>query len=142
MLSESIFLTKVVSMKKNLLIIFVLVAIVTLGVQAQEIKDSTTEIWRCFERTDFSNATVLVELTRVTIDNEKFGVGEVSVAGITYPAIFEVAGLNRRWNFGLDELWDYSFIIEPNGDGAYYDFSNVEDGDTTKPSQFFACLSP
>ncbi len=136
------FLTKVGSMKKKLLIIFILVAVVTLGVQAQENKDATTETWRCFERTDFLNTTVLVKLTRVTIDNEKFGYGEVSVAGITYPAIFEVAGFNRRWNFGLDEMWDYSFVIEPNGDGAYYDFSNVEDGDTTTPSQLFTCLSP
>ena len=131
-------------MKKILLKILFLVAFVTFCVQAQEKKDSTTETWRCFEITDYLQSTVLVKLSRVTIDNQNLGVGEVSVAGITYPALFEIDGFNRRWDFDLVESWNYSysFIITPSGDGAYYDFSNVEDGDTTTPSQLFNCVSP
>ena len=81
-------------MKKILLIIFVLAAVVTFGVQAQESEDTTTEIWRCFDWLD--NKTVLVRLTRVTKYNEDFGSGEVSVAGLTYMALFRVTGLDRR----------------------------------------------
>ena len=128
-------------MKKILLIIFVLAAVVTFGVQAQEGKDTTTEIWRCFDYMDFEKNTVLIRLTRVTRYNEDLDFGEVSVAGVTYMALFRVTGLDRRWDFGSDELPNYSFIIQPNGDGAYYDFSNVEAGGTTKPSQVFECVS-
>ncbi len=129
-------------MKKSTLGFLILTVFVTFCVQAQNNEGSTIETWRCFERMDFSQSTVLVELTRVTVDNMNFGVGEVSVAGITYPATFGVNGFNRRWNFGLDDSWDYSFIITPSGDGAYYDFSNVDEGDTTAPSQLFNCISP
>ena len=40
-------------MKKMLLVIFILIAAVTFGVQAQESEDTTTEIWRCFDLVDF-----------------------------------------------------------------------------------------
>ena len=128
-------------MKKILLIIFVLTAVLTFGVQAQESEDTTTEIWRCFDWVDFEKKTVLIRLTRVTRHSEDLGFGEVSVAGVSYMALFRVTGLDRRWDFGSDELPNYSFIIQPNGDGAYYDFSNVEVGGTTKPSQNFTCVS-
>ena len=129
-------------MKKILLIIFVLAAVATFSVQAQEGKDTATEIWRCFDTTDYNKTTVLVRLTRVTRYNVDLGIGEVSVAGVTYTAFFRVAGLNRRWNFDSGEVGNYSFIIQPNGDGAYYDFSNVEVGGTTMPNQMFTCVSP
>ena len=128
-------------MKKMLLVIFILITAVTFGVQAQESEDTTTEIWRCFDLVDFGKSTVLIRLTRVTRYSEDVGVGEVSVAGVTYMALFQVTGLDRRWDFGSDEIPIYSFIIQPNGDGAYYDFSNVEAGGTTMPSQNFKCVS-
>ena len=127
-------------MKKILLKTLVLAVILTFDVQAQESKDITTEKWRCFEYLRFDNKAVLVRLTRETKNSVDLGFGEVSVAGVTYQAFFRVAGLDRRWDFG-DEA-NYSFIIQPNGDGAYYDFSNVEVGGTTKPSQNFRCVSP
>ena len=129
-------------MKKKSLVIFTLVATITFGVLAQENKDTTIEKWRCFARMDFTKKDVLVELSRVTNYNEKFGYGEVSVAGITYRAEFYIAGFDRRWDFGdAGSTWNYSFVINPNGDGAYYDFSNVEDGQSTSPNQMFSCKS-
>ena len=128
-------------MKKILIILLAFIGLAvgaTVGVQAQESDIITTEKWRCFDRYDYLEATVLVELSRVT--SEALGIGEVSVAGITYTAVFKVSGFDRRWDFG--EGFEYSFIIKPSGDGAYYDFSNVEDGGKTSPSQFYSCMSP
>ena len=112
----------------------------TFGVQAQEGRKEIIEAWRCFASSDFSKTTVLAKLTRRTLEGEAEGVGKVSVAGLTYPALFRVVGFDRRWDFG--EEYDYTFIIEPSGRGRYFDFSSVEDGGTTNPSQFFKCVSP
>ena len=48
-----------------------------------------------------------------------------------------MVGLDRRWDFG-DEL-AYAFIIRPDGEGMYYDFSEVDDDEKTGPSQHFFC---
>ena len=119
-------------------IAFMLFAII--GVQAQENRKEIIETWRCFAISDFSKTTVLIELTRRTLESEADGVGVVSVAEMTYPALFRVVGFDRRWDFG-DEF-NFAFLIEPSGSGRYYDFSSVEDGGSTKPSQHFNCVSP
>ena len=69
------------------------------------------ETWRCFDATDFNRTNGLLTLSR--LENG----GEVSIAGTTHPAAFEVEGLNRRWDFGLDDdgTFDYMFLIEPGG---------------------------
>ena len=113
-------------------------------VQTQESSGTTTEKWRCFGEFDYDKKTALVKLTRVTEDGQKSGFGEVSVAGITHKALFEVQGLNRRWTFGEETRtgsYLYSFVIRPDGGGAYYDFSGVEYGGQTKPKQVFFCVS-
>ena len=114
-------------------------------VQTQESSGTTIEKWRCFGQFDFDKKTALVKLTRVTKDGEKSGSGEVSVAGVTHKALFQVEGLNRRWDFGQEPRtgsYSYSFLIFPGGGGAYYDFSDVEPGGKTKAKQFFNCESP
>ncbi len=92
------------------------------------------ETWRCFDESDFNRTNVLLTLSRL-----EHG-GEVSVAGTTYSTQFEVRGLDRRWDFGLDDdgTFDYMFRIELDGTGLYYDFSRSTDG-TAKPSQRLRC---
>lgn len=94
------------------------------------------EMWRCFDETDFNHRNVLLTLTRLESN------GEVSVAGTTHAAEFQVQGLNRRRDFGLDDdgTFDYMFLVEPGGAGLYYDFSRSTDG-TARPSQRFRCES-
>ena len=130
-------------MKKILFILLACIGLAvgtTVGVQAQESDGITTEEWRCFDRSDYSMETVIVRLNRVTGDGKTHGLGTVAVAGITHRGAFEVAGFDRRWSFGED--FEYVFIIEPSGDGAYYDFSDVEAGGKTGPSQTYSCVSP
>lgn len=117
---------------------FVLLTLLsTVGVQAEDGPSATTEEWRCFSPFDLREKKVLVWLTREIRSGVDLGFGEVSVAGVTHDARFEVAGIDRRWDFGGD--MQYAFIIHPNGSGAYYDFSTVKDGGRTGPSQQFRC---
>jgi hypothetical protein len=41
---------------------------------------------------------------------------------------FEVAGFNRRWDFGpKSHPTQYAFVIKPDGTGLYYDFSTGDE---------------
>ena len=98
------------------------------------------ETWQCFDTFDRNQTRVLVTLTR--LGGASDGFGEVSVGDTIHPAIFRIDGLDWRWNFGCNESdgrFDYSFIIEPDGTGLYYNFSASTDG-TAKPSDLFDCL--
>ena len=103
-----------------------------------------SETWRCFRLFDRNKATALFTLIRMGIGGEDV-IGEVSIAGATHLANFQVTGLDLRWDFGSDECrgaYRYSFVIEPGGTGAYYDFETSDDG-RAKPRQIFECqLSP
>ena len=99
-----------------------------------------TETWRCFKLFDRNKTTALFTLIRMRIGGEDV-IGEVSIAGATHLANFQVAGLNLRWDFGSNEgrgAYRYAFVIEPDGTGAYYDFETSEDG-RAKPRQIFEC---
>jgi hypothetical protein len=72
--------------------------------------------------------------------NEEGNTGSIKVAGVTHQAKYQVKGFDRRWDFGLsdDFTYDYMFLITPDNQGLYYDFSVSKDG-TAKPSQIFVC---
>ena len=106
-------------------------------------KQAAKEVWRCFAMRDYNKTAALFTLTRVRRSSEDFG--EVSVAGTTHLASFEVAGLNRRWDFGYDEIRDrylYAFIVTPDGTGLYYDFSISSDGKASPRDHFKCRMSP
>ena len=46
-------------------------------------------------------------------------------------------GIEHRWDWGTDG--QYSFVIKADGTGLYYDFTNVEKGQSTKPKDVFKC---
>ena len=91
------------------------------------------ETWKCSERYDSSKKT----LVKATVKKGRTE-GTINVAGVSHNALFEVAGFNRRWDFGLTEksTYNYAFIIKPNGDASYYDFSMKKN---TKPSMRMEC---
>jgi len=93
---------------------------------------SSIETWECKDRFG-SEDSVLVTAT-VEVGRKS---GSISVAGITYPAMFQVDGFDRRWDFGsANSGYGYAFVIEPNGDAAYYDFKGKK---TTKASNLMRC---
>ena len=120
---------------------------VELGIDADALEVfrtfSGTETWQCFKLFDRDKATPLLTLIRMRIEGKDL-IGEVSVAGTSHMAQFQVAGLNRRWDWGCDEKTGcrYAFSIRPDDTGTFYDFSVSDDG-RAKPSQVFECqLSP
>ena len=97
------------------------------------------ETWQCFDTIDHNQLTPLVTLTRLGGSSDGFG--EVSVGDTTHPAHFRIDGLNWRWNFGCleDGAYPYSFLIEPDGSGLYYNFRPSTDG-RADPSDFYDCV--
>ncbi len=95
---------------------------------------SPVEVWECKDRYADNWESILVRVT-VESGREK---GNISVAGVTHEAVFEVEGFNRRWDWGLkaDDTYRYSFIIEPNGEATYFDFRNEA---KAKPSNLMTC---
>lgn len=96
---------------------------------------SPVETWECMDRMDPSSESVLVTAT-VEAGRKK---GNISVAGVTHAAAFQVEGFDRRWDFGPlpDRSYRYAFVIEPNGDATYFDFGNKA---KAKPSNFMKCF--
>jgi hypothetical protein len=92
------------------------------------------ETWTCTER---YGGEILV----VASVNAGRETGKIKVAGVVHETIFQTKGFERRWDFGLahDSTYDYAFVVEPNGDASYYDFSRSKKGGIVKPSIFMKC---
>lgn len=65
------------------------------------------------------------------------GTGTVKLGGIKVgSATTGIEGLNRRWNWTSGISGSFALIIEPDGTGLYYDFSEEKE---TIPSDNFMC---
>ena len=105
---------------------------------------TASERWACYERFARDGAAPLVMLDgllRMDSATPNVGPGTVRLIGlIEQEAQFSIDGLNRRWNFGQDDSgYDFAIVIAPNGDGSYYDFSHIPDGQSTSASQLYSC---
>jgi hypothetical protein len=93
---------------------------------------SPVETWQCWDYFDQSES-ILVTAT-VEPGRKK---GGIAVAGVMHATVFQVAGFDRRWDFGFsNKAYQYSFIIEPNGEGKYFDFGKES---KAKPSKLMKC---
>lgn len=92
------------------------------------------EVWECADHSDGAWRTILLSATV----NQNRTTGQIVAAGTTQWAAFEVAGIERRWDFSLDDegYFNYTLVISPNGDGRYYDFSKARKG---RPSIVMKC---
>ncbi len=102
------------------------------------------ETWRCYGSLDFvTTGEPLVTLLRYdnqVVDGLTWSNGEITVTGLTpNTAKFGAAGINRRWDWGVDSVSSYAFIISPDGEGKYYDFGFANDDGNAVPRQFFNC---
>ena len=73
------------------------------------------------------------------------GSGTVEFAGTVEQTRFEIRGLGRRWDWCLQDDGNFgcAFVLDTDGDGSYYDFTQVmpdTDGTArTKPAELFKC---
>lgn len=95
---------------------------------------SPVEVWECRDLHARNWESILVTAT-VESGRKK---GNISVAGVTHEAVFQVEGFDRRWDFGLlaNRSYRYSFVIKPNGDAIYFDFKDKAEA---KPGNFMTC---
>lgn len=98
---------------------------------------ASTEIWRCYEENYGSDwpGRLLVKLTA----NHETGLGSVEVQGLPAQAThFMVQGVERAWAWDIrssDGVYNYIFLIGPDGWGKYVDFRSGEP--TAKPTDIY-----
>lgn len=51
---------------------------------------------------------------------------------------YQRKGLEHNWYWGPNNS-DYQFTVKTDGTGVYYDFSQVPEGEKTKPSSIYKC---
>ena len=118
-----------------------MIATVAMG---SENEPKVIEIWRCYGSMDFMmTGEPLVTLLRYdnyVVDGLALSNGAITVTGLTpTTAIFGAAGINRRWDWDVDSVSSYAFIISPDGKGKYYDFGFADEDGNAAPRQFFNC---
>ena len=115
---------------KKIITLFVVCCLVNTA-----LAETIVEEWECVDREYTPDWSKILVRARV-LKGRTLGI--IDVAGITHGARYQVAGFDRRWDFKPDdeESFDYAFIIEPNGDGSYYDFSKES---RSAPSIFMTC---
>ena len=108
------------------------------GYSVSEANFGGVERWYAVDKYNYDNF----------VDEVRFQVGYFLENGIGFvlygngtvgeEAYFSRQGLDLRWDWGIDYNTDgpkgfrYSFVMEPDGTGLYYDFSTSTDG-TAKP---------
>lgn len=134
---------------KTLTVIFALATVIfapALGAQV-------SMKWECFSlgdsfKTDRPIVTVSVDAMEWNYGSSgKWKTGVIEANGIVKDANYSQAGLTHRWDFDFaeDSRSRSAFVIHPENDGAFYDFTanyeiNLESGEReTKPSFITKC---
>ena len=95
--------------------------------------DSGFTSWECQDF--FSGGKTLAEFGYFSINGTTFGFVLYNGGNEGEATSYKRTGLNLQWNWG--ENGQYSFVITPDGNGRYYDFTNVPAGESTKPAGIY-----
>ena len=79
------------------------------------------------------------EIVLIAVVNDDGKTGTIQVAGTTFETEYVVEGINRRWDWVLNErnTYTYVLVITPGGIGVYKDFSSPKASEYL--SQYFKC---
>jgi len=110
-----------------------------------------TEVWECKDKLDTSGWENILVRAKMYAG---FNKGIINIFGVKQITDFDIIGINRRWDFGLSKIHNkgmvkiksdsdsqnglnnLAFIIKPDGDAQYYDFSKSV---TADPSLYLTC---
>ena len=101
--------------------------------------------WNCYDfgTYNFKREAVLLEvgyyINTYSDDNYKMGFLLYDGTNTGISIMYSRQGLNHRWDWPAGESFEdgsYSFIMETDGTGLYYDFTIEKEG---KPKQIFTC---
>lgn len=93
------------------------------------------ETWECVRPTSDDDSIIV----KATVNKGRQS-GTIHVAGVKHKTIFTIAGFNRKWVFGAlmkDNGYPYTFVIKPDGDAFYYDFTSGKS--EVKSSMWLEC---
>ena len=118
---------------KNLIACLILLSLANVSMAEQVVEE-----WECIEFSIVPDWSKIVVVAKILEGREW---GRIDVANITHATQYQVKGFERRWDFSPadDYTFDYAFVIGPSGNGKYYDFSNVDKGETASPSMLMTC---
>lgn len=108
-------------------------------INSETYTESEFTSWRCYKNQ--LSSKVLAEVGYLNLKNDDmngFILFDGGDAGelVTYKR----AGLNHRWNWEkVNDNYKYSFVIDPEGSGSYYDFTNAERGRTIDAKETYKC---
>ena len=94
--------------------------------------------WSCRDYIS-GGGRVLVEIGRFenkSLSGEGFVLYDGSSSGES--TSYQRKGVDLRWDWGPNGS-DFAFVLEPDGTGLFYDFSNVPKGETKKPDSLYRC---
>lgn len=96
------------------------------------------DVYTCQAGSEWSDDAEVVLLAAVNEDGRS---GTVKVDGVSHRARVTMEGIDRRWDFdlGSNYVYQYAFVISPDGIARYYDFSGKGPGQTVTPAQTFVC---
>ena len=109
------------------------------GATPKEDTKAGIEQWKCGDYLD--GCGFLARDCVTLIANLHDGTGEIRFSEIVETTQFEVQGLERRWNWCLNNVegtYECAFVISVDGTGSYYNFRDSDSG-TEKPRGLFKC---
>tara|TARA_R110002096_G_scaffold279095_3_gene473280 strand:- start:3585 stop:4025 length:441 start_codon:yes stop_codon:yes gene_type:complete len=95
--------------------------------------------WRCYK--NLLSTKVLVEVGRFNNQENNKGGFIIYEGGDTGEAIaYKRAGLNHRWDWNkVDGSYSYTLVIDPEGNGLYYDFSGSKNESSQEAKANYKC---
>lgn len=98
---------------------------------SEDMTDEGFTSWYCLD--SIYSKKLGFEFGYYSIDGDIFGFVLYDNEDVGECATYSKQGLEHRWDWTGSYGGSYSFVIDPAGYGRYYDFSNVPNGESTKP---------
>ena len=103
----------------------ILITLFLLFFSTSSFSNEAFESWQC-RGSQLSDDSEIIVKADILKGRET---GNIYVAGVRLDTSFSMRGFNRRWDFkdaeSIVEAYSYAFIINPNGVGEYYEFSEL-----------------
>lgn len=95
--------------------------------------------WRCYKNS--LSTKVLAEVGYLSANDQNINGFILFDGGNVGDLVsYKRAGLNHRWNWEkVNGDYKYSFVIDPEGNGAYYDFTGAKKETTQDAKKTYKC---
>jgi hypothetical protein len=114
-------------------------AVRLITIDGKSYKENEYTSWRCYK--NLLSTKVLVEVGRFSAQELHMN-GFILFDGGNIGELisYKRAGLNHRWDWDkVGDNYKYTFVIEPEGNGLYYDFSGTKNESSQKAKATYKC---